>query len=254
MRSAGLLRLLRARRLLWPLLLRLLRLAFLLRSAAARSAASATTTSAPRLRIDSRWIARVLRWSLRPLLLLLFRFLLLLLRRLLLLLLRLLLLLWPLLRFLLLRLAAAALAIPLALLLAVSPTRTFLAGRPLVTTRSLPRPLFKLADLAVHVAAGLLFLTVAGEVVPAVRATLPSLGIRSLAGSAENRFRQRHRRIGAHCTLRVWKTTAGALCSRWSTSPRGTLRALVGTTGVPSSSSAGKPPQTSCASSASKKL
>ena len=37
----------------------------------------------------------------------------------------------------------------------------------------------------------------------AVRAALPSFGIGLLAGGAEDAFRERHREIGAHCTLRT---------------------------------------------------
>lgn len=40
------------------------------------------------------------------------------------------------------------------------------------------------------------------NVVAAIRATFPPLGVRFLASGAEYGFRKRHRRIGAHCTLR----------------------------------------------------
>lgn len=62
--------------------------------------------------------------------------------------------------------------------------------------------LFELAHFLFQKARGLAVLLEAQLVVPAVRAALPPLGIGFFAGSAEDAFRQRHREIGAHCTLR----------------------------------------------------
>jgi len=88
--------------------------------------------------------------------------------------------------------ALAALTLPLArLLLAI------------VATRSLAGALLKLPHLLLHESLRLAGLLQPQLVVPAVRATLPSLGIGLLAGRAEDAFRQRHREIGAHCTLRA---------------------------------------------------
>lgn len=63
--------------------------------------------------------------------------------------------------------------------------------------------LLELADLFLHEA-----LTLTGElhaelVMSTVGTTLPSLGVGLLAGNAGDAFRQRHREIGAHCTLRA---------------------------------------------------
>jgi hypothetical protein len=67
----------------------------------------------------------------------------------------------------------------------------------------LARALFELADFFLHVPLRLAHLLDAQLVVPAVRATLPSLGIGLLARRAKDAFWQRHREIGAHCTLRA---------------------------------------------------
>jgi hypothetical protein len=87
---------------------------------------------------------------------------------------------------------SSTLPLALALRLPVTPTGALLSRWALFAARSFARPLFEFADLAVHVAAGLLLLAIAGEVVPAIGAAFPSLGICSLAGRAENRFRERH--------------------------------------------------------------
>jgi hypothetical protein len=90
----------------------------------------------------------------------------------------------------LLFLLLTALAVPRLLLLAV-----FLACPA--------RFLFELADLFLHETARLCVLTNAQLAVPAIGAALPTLGIGLPAGTAKNAFRQRHREIGAHCTLRA---------------------------------------------------
>jgi hypothetical protein len=137
---------------------------------------------------------------------------------------------WPLrllLRFLRLRLPflLGTLSLRLLLLAAATPValtlrRTIAAARPLLTRDSLlalrrfAGPLFELADLALHVPSRLLLLPIPSEVVATVRATLPPFGIRTFAGRAENGFRERHLRIGAHCTLRLWTTIDVRRCSR----------------------------------------
>lgn len=63
-------------------------------------------------------------------------------------------------------------------------------------------PLLEIADLFLHIALRLSHLFRPQFVEPAVRATLPSLGIGLLAGATDNTLWQRHREIGAHCTLR----------------------------------------------------
>lgn len=127
----------------------------------------------------------------------------------------------PRLSWLLLLLAAALFLAPLALrllpaglllasltlrlLLAASRLLTLAAARTLfalpVVAAGLPGPLLELADLLFHVAPRLLFVARLDLVAAAVRATFPPFGIRVLATGAENGFRERHRRIGAHCTL-----------------------------------------------------
>jgi hypothetical protein len=113
-----------------------------------------------------------------------------------------------------LRLRLLSSAPTLALRWPISAPRPFLARGPLFTLRGFAGPLLELADLALHVPLRLLFLPVASHIVTAIRAALPPLGIRTLAGRAENGFRERHLRIGAHCTLRVWTTIAARRCSR----------------------------------------
>ena len=90
----------------------------------------------------------------------------------------------------LLLLLLPALAVPRLLLLAVVPA-------------SPARFLFELADLLLHETARLRVLTEAQLAVPAVGTALPTLGVGLPAGTAKNAFRQRHREIGAHCTLRA---------------------------------------------------
>jgi len=170
-----------------------------------RSRRSATTTTASpaaaqllRIACGGRWLLRLL-LLLRSLRTLLLRFLRLLRLSLLLGSLRL----W-------LRLLSSATA--LALRRPISAPRTFLARGTLFALRRLACPLLELADLALHVPFRLLLLPVPGDVVTAIRAALPPLGIRTFAGRAENGFRKRHLRIGAHCTLRVWTTIAARRC------------------------------------------
>ena len=97
------------------------------------------------------------------------------------------------LRFLLL---ALAIALPLVAL----PLRLL---RPVLALHLLARALLEVAHLLVHVPRRLSLLFQAHLVVPAVRAPLPSLGIGFLAGGTKDAFRERHREIGAHCTLRA---------------------------------------------------
>lgn len=105
--------------------------------------------------------------------------------------------LWLLLRTLLLR----PFAVAAALLLAIA---SLAALRTLVATRGLGAgPLLELADLLLHIPPRLLFMAAPELVMPAVRAALPPLGISLFAGGAKDGFRERHRRIGAHCTLRA---------------------------------------------------
>jgi hypothetical protein len=98
-----------------------------------------------------------------------------------------------------------ALLLPLLLLLAgtrpVAPSRLLLL-RTLPFGAFLPRALLELAHFFLEEAQGLAVLLQAQFVVPAVGAALPSFGVGLLAGVAENAFRERHREIGAHCTLR----------------------------------------------------
>ena len=107
-------------------------------------------------------------------------------------------------------LLGALLPLRLPLLLLLSGTR---AALPLSFARLLSlvlllahgsaRPLFELADLLFHVPLRLAHLPETQLVMAAVRAALPSLGIGLLAGRAKDAFWQRHREIGAHCTLRA---------------------------------------------------
>jgi hypothetical protein len=61
--------------------------------------------------------------------------------------------------------------------------------------------LFELADLLLHEPPRLLVEFRADLVVTAVGAALPSFGIGSFTAGAKDGLRERHRRIGAHCTL-----------------------------------------------------
>ena len=103
----------------------------------------------------------------------------------------------PLLLFLvrLARTSALLLLLPLGLLLLLLsrtltpsvalPLRLALVASTLFLAR-LSRPLFVLAHLLVHEAAGLLLLAIARLVAPAIRAAFPPLGIGALAASAED--------------------------------------------------------------------
>ena len=99
------------------------------------------------------------------------------------------------------------LSLLLPLLLLLARPRTIAAARLLLLRALalgafLPRALLELAHFALQEAQGLAVLLQAQFVVPAVGAALPSFGVGLLAGVAENAFRERHREIGAHCTLR----------------------------------------------------
>jgi hypothetical protein len=105
---------------------------------------------------------------------------------------------------LLLRLPALLFLLPLTL--AVALTLSFarlLLLRPLVLPRLPAGALLELAHLLLHVSRRLPLLLEAQLVVAAVRAALPSLGIALLTCGAKDAFRERHREIGAHCTLRA---------------------------------------------------
>jgi hypothetical protein len=104
--------------------------------------------------------------------------------------------------------------LPAGLLLASLPVRLLLttprllalaAAWPLVAllvvAARFSGPLLEFADLLFHVAPRLLFVARLDLVTAAVGATFPPFGIRVLATGAEYGFRERHRRIGAHCTL-----------------------------------------------------
>jgi hypothetical protein len=124
-----------------------------------------------------------------------------------------------LLRLLLLRRTLATRALLLWLLLRLLPLLRLPSGtrtaRPLSLARllrlarflflahGLAGPLLEFADLLLHVPLRLARLFQAQLVVPAVRAALPSLGIGLFARRAKYAFWQRHREIGAHCTLRA---------------------------------------------------
>lgn len=106
---------------------------------------------------------------------------------------------------LLLRLLLSALLfLPLAvtLALALSLARRLLLLRTLFLACP-SRALLVLAHLLVHEAQRLALLLEAQFVVAAVRAPLPSFGIGFLTGGAKDAFREWHREIGAHCTLRA---------------------------------------------------
>jgi hypothetical protein len=89
------------------------------------------------------------------------------------------------------------LSVALTLLWSVAALRHFAPG-----AACLASALLELAELLLHETARLLILARADVVMPAIRAAFPSLGIGFLAAGAEDGFRERHRRIGAHCTLR----------------------------------------------------
>lgn len=91
-----------------------------------------------------------------------------------------------------------ALAVPLALRIAL---RRLLL--PLVALDLLPGALLEIAHLFLHVPRRLTQLFQAQLVMTAVRTSPPSLGIGFLAGGTKDAFRERHREIGAHCTLRA---------------------------------------------------
>lgn len=92
----------------------------------------------------------------------------------------------------LLFLLLAALALPLLLRLLSAAAAFFaLAAATLVFTDA-TGPLLELADLLLHVAAGEIDVLRAEEVMPAIRATLPPLGVSLLAAGAEDGFRKRH--------------------------------------------------------------
>ena len=103
---------------------------------------------------------------------------------------------------LLLLAALRLLLLPLAIALPLAglPLRLL---RPILALHLLAGALLEVAHLLVHVPRRLPFLFQAHLVVPAVRAALPSLGIGFLAGGTKDTFRERHREIGAHCTLRA---------------------------------------------------
>lgn len=126
----------------------------------------------------------------------------------------------------------SAVAAP-SLLLTLSTGRALLRrlGTAIFPAACLSGALFELLHLLLHEAARLRILLGADLVVPAIRASLPALGIRFLTAAAENTFRKRHRvavgragcafRIGAHCTLR-------AVARNPDEERRETLRALIG--------------------------
>lgn len=109
-----------------------------------------------------------------------------------------------LLRTLLLLLAASAL--PLLAIASLCTTLLLLLCAALSTfctfAARLARALLELPDFLLHEAARLRILLHAQLAVTAERAALPAFGVRPFAVRAENGFRERHRRIGAHCTLR----------------------------------------------------
>lgn len=73
----------------------------------------------------------------------------------------------------------------------------------IATLHALAGALLELAHLALQKTRGLPVLPEAHLVVPAVRTALPAFGVGLFTGVAEDAFRQRHREIGAHCTLRA---------------------------------------------------
>ncbi|HEX7829443.1 MAG TPA: hypothetical protein VF787_07285 [Thermoanaerobaculia bacterium] len=177
------------------LLLRILRRATLGATGSAATATPATTLARgsgfARL-LHLRELLRILRRALVALFLLL---LLLLLRALLLLLTAAALLLTLLLALLVATLLLATLRLPAAIVASLALV--------LAAARRFARLLLELAQLLIHEAALLVLMLQARLVVTAIRTALPPLGIGLLAGGAENTFGQWHRRIGAHCTLRV---------------------------------------------------
>jgi len=155
------------------------------RACTAAAAAAAASAPARCLLLGPRWLLLELLLRFAALLLLLLLRLLRTLR---------LLLLWPL---------PVALALALALLL-----------RARFLPRGLPGPLLEVADLLVHVAAGLVVLFDAELVVPAVRAAFPPLGIRFLTGTAEDAFWQRHRESARIVHFAPWTKTGARRSSR----------------------------------------
>jgi hypothetical protein len=109
----------------------------------------------------------------------------------------------PRLRLLFSALLLRLLPLPVALALLLATGRLLLLLLSLLASRLLSGALLELAHLLLHVARRLPGLPGAQLVVPAVRAALPAFGIGLLAGVAEDAFRERHREIGAHCTLRT---------------------------------------------------
>jgi hypothetical protein len=95
------------------------------------------------------------------------------------------------------------LLLPGTLPVALAPVAGLLLLRPLVLPHFPAGALLEFAHLLVHVTRGVPLLLEAQLVVPAVRAALPSLGIGLLTCGAKDAFRERHREIGAHCTLRA---------------------------------------------------
>lgn len=90
----------------------------------------------------------------------------------------------------------------LALAIALASVAGLLLLRSLVLAR-FPGPLLELAHLLFHVPERLALVFEAQLVVPAVRAALPSFRIGLFTCGAKDAFRERHREIGAHCTLRT---------------------------------------------------
>lgn len=118
-------------------------------------------------------------------------------------LLRLLLLGWTLTLTLLLRLLRLPLRRLVALLSALLLSALLRLRRALFLAARLAGPLLELADLFLHEPPRLRILLRAQLIVAAIRAALPSFRIGFPAGGTENAFRERHREIGAHCTLRT---------------------------------------------------
>ena len=114
-----------------------------------------------------------------------------------------------------------------------SPRRALLAARASCPCAARTR------DLAVHVAAGLLLLAFARDCHGRSTGSASTPRDTSSCRMCRERFSAAASRIGAHCTLRAWMTTAAADVARAaSTSPRETRRTRAGTTGGPSSSCA----------------